>query len=167
MPTIPGLSVSSLNNYAQQQAVGTSSTPAQPPQDTQDQSANAQNNVVATLTTNDQASSTSALTYNSSGLLSRFQQTVPQSTSSDTEQAARDAILNAQDAITQAQGSFDASQTSTGNTAIDTIAQFGQGGTAPQASEGSQSAQAALAQAQYARNQELNNLRSNSTATTA
>jgi hypothetical protein len=167
MPTIPGLSVSSLNNYAQQQATGTSSTPSQPPQNTQDQSANAQNNVVATLTSNEQSSSTSALTYNSSGLLSRFQQTVPQSTSTDTEQAARDAILNAQDAITQAQGSFDSSQTSTGNSAIDTVARFGQGDSVPKASEGSQSAQAAIAQAQYAKNQALNDLRSNSTATTA
>ncbi len=166
MPTIPGLSASSLNNYAQQQAVGTSSTPAQPPQNTQDQSANAQNNVVATLTTNDQNSSTSALTYNSSGLLSRFQQAVPQSTSSDTEQAARDAILNAQNAITEAQASFDASQSSTGATAIDTVAQFA-GDSAPKASEGSQSAQAALAQAQYLRTQELNNQRSNSTEATA
>lgn len=166
MPTIPGLSVSSLNNYAQPQPVGTSSTSSQPPQDTKDQSANAQNNVVATLTSNEQNSSTSALTYNASGLLSRFQQSVPQSTSTDTEQAARDAILNAQDAITQAQGSFDSSQTSTGNSAIDTVARFGQGDSVPKSSEGSQSAQAALAQAQYARTQEMNNLRS-STATTA
>ena len=50
MPSIPGLSASSLNNYAQQQAVGTSSTPSQPAQNTQGQSANGQNNVVATLT---------------------------------------------------------------------------------------------------------------------
>lgn len=167
MPTIPGLSASSLNNYAQQQPVGTSASPAQPPQNTQDQSANAQNNVVATLTTNDQNSSTSALTYNASGLLSRFQQAVPQSTSSDTEQAARDAVLNAQDAITQAQASFDSSQSSTGASALDTVARFAQGDAAPKAGEGSQSAQAALAQAQYIRTQELNNLRSNSTATTA
>jgi hypothetical protein len=167
MPTIPGLSVSSLNNFAQQQAAGTSSTPSQPPQNTQDQSASAQNNVVATLTSNDQNSSTSALTYNASGLLSRFQQSVPQSTSTDTEQAAREAVLNAQNAITEAQGSFGSSQTSTGNSAIDTVAQFGQGDSAPKASEGSQSAQAVLAQAQYARNQELNNLRSNSSETTA
>ncbi|MHB1116239.1 hypothetical protein [Sideroxydans sp.] len=167
MPTIPGLSVSSLNNYAQQQPVGTSSTSSQPPQDTKDQSANAQNNVVATLTSNEQNSSTSALTYNASGLLSRFQQSVPQSTSTDTEQAARDAILNAQDAITQAQGSFDSSQTSTGNSAIDTLASFGQGDVATKNGESSQTAQAAIAQAQYAKNQALNDLRSNSTATTA
>ncbi len=166
MPSIPGLSVSSQNNYAQQQAIGTSSTPSQPPQNTQDQSANAQNNVIATLTANDQSSATSALTYNASGLLSRFQQAVPQSTSTDTEQAARDAVLNAQDAITQAQGSFNSNQSSTGSSTIDTVSQFGQSNVAPKSSEGSQSAQAALVQAQYVKNQEMNNLRS-STATTA
>ncbi|MDD2701149.1 MAG: hypothetical protein PHH36_07900 [Sideroxydans sp.] len=166
MPTIPGLSASSLNNYAQQQAVGTSASAAQPPQNTQDQSANGQNNVVATLTSNDQNSSTSALTYNASGLLSRFQQAVPQSASSDTEQAARDAILNTQNAITQAQGSFEAGQSSNNSSAIDTVAQFGQS-EAPKTGESSQSAQAAIAQAQYAKNQALNNLSSNSTAATA
>lgn len=167
MPTIPGLSASSLNNYAQQQAVGTSSTPSQPAQNTQDQSANGQNNVVATLTRNDQNSSTSALTYNASGLLSRFQQSVPQSTSTDTEQAARDAILNTQNAITQAQASFDSSQSSNGSSPIDTIANFGQNAAAPKTGESSQTAQAAIAQAQYVKNQALSNLGSNSTATTA
>jgi hypothetical protein len=167
MPSIPGLSASSLNNYAQQQAVGTSSTPAQPAQNTQDQSANAQNNVVATLTANDQNSSTSALTYNASGLLSRFQQAVPQSTSTDTEQAARDAILNIQDTITQAQGSFNGGQSSNGASAIDTVPQFGQSDAAPKTGESSQTAQAAIAQAQYAKNQALNNLSSNSNTATA
>lgn len=166
MPTIPGLSASSLNNYAQQQAVGTSSTPAQAPQNTQDQSANGQNNVVATLTANDQSSSTSALTYNASGLLSRFQQSVPQSTSTDTEQAARDAILNTQDTITQAQGSFNTDQSSNNSSPIDTIAKFGNDA-APKTGESSQTAQAAIAQAQYAKNQALSNLSSNSTAATA
>lgn len=161
MPTIPGLSASSLNNYAQQQPVGTSSTPSRPAQNTQDQSANGQNNVVATLTSNDQNSTTSALTYNASGLLSRFQQAVPQSTSTDTEQAARDAILNTQDSITQAQGSFNSNQSSNNSSPIDTIAKFGQSDAASKTGESSQNAQAALVQAQYAKNQALNNLGSN------
>lgn len=166
MPSIPGLSVSSLNNHAQQQATGTSSTPAQPPQNTQDQSANGQHNVVATLTANDQSSPTSALTYNASGLLSRFQQSVPQSTSTDTEQAARDAILNTQDAITQAQGSFNSEQSSSNSSPIDTIAKFGSDA-APKTGESSQTAQAAIAQAQYAKNQALNDISRNSTSATA
>ncbi len=167
MPTIPGLSASSLNNYAQQQPVGTSSTPAQPAQSTQDQSANGQNNVVATLTANDRNSSTSALTYNASGLLSRFQQAVPQSTSTDTEQAARDAILNTQNAITRAQASFNPNQYSNNSSPINTTAKFGQSDAAPKTGESSQTAQAAIAQAQYVKNQALSNPGSNNTATTA
>jgi hypothetical protein len=160
MPSIPGLSVSSLSGYTPP-AQGTATNGSQPPQNTQDQSATAQNSVVATLTSNDQNSATSALTYNASGQLSRFQQAVPQSTSSDTEQAARDAVLNAQNAITQTQGSLNA-ESSKGSTALDTVAQFG---AQPKASESGQNAQAALAQAQYLKNQELSSLtNSNSVA---
>ena len=164
MPSIPGLSVSSLSGYTPP-AQGTATNGSQPPQNTQDQSATAQNSVVATLTSNDQSSATSALTYNASGQLSRFQQAVPQSTSSDTEQAARDAVLNAQNAITQTQGSL-SSEPSRGSTALDTVAQFGQTEQPlPKASESNQNAQAALAQAQYLKNQELSNLtNSNSVA---
>ena len=100
-------------------------------------------------------------------MLSRFQQSVPQSTSSDTEQAARDAILNTQNAITQAQASFNTEKNSSGSSAIDTITKFAQSDAAPKTGESSQTAQAAIAQAQYTKNQALNNLGSNSATATA
>ncbi len=155
MATIPGLSANSLNSYSQsvQPSDANAAAAAQQKQNPQEQAANAQSSVIATLTSNDRNAASSALTYNASGLLTQFQQAVPQAGSSDTEQAARDAVRNAQDAITQEQGTLNTDAAQNGSSPADTLTQFGQ---TPQASASSQSAQAALMQAQYQKNQELN-----------